>query len=722
MYTQPFRRTTRNDYKVMCLHLLLSTCFYSSHVTNVRRLVFRGKYRLVLLQLCKRAGRLGFRGTSPLRKKGRSDDALSSKNPLSSRAPSLLRYGRNHSDPIDSSDSRFGGRSTRPWTTGELAGNDSGDGATTARIGGLLQNETGQQTRARSADGVSSSPHPVNSGLRSASARLDGAVDPLDAKIDGLVGSADGVSKDSSHSVETSGANRQEEQGETLDIDGGIDGAAADEDDCGDSEFPLVFSQQMPRRVSFADEQGSSDGSGDSTEQADGQNQHRAGRGSQRRRMSSIVGSSNGYLEGDGSINGNLLNNDGRRKSDLERCRRAMEIARVAHDLLFLDTRPDGLRPITGTPMTDGKNAQGSGGLYVGLAGLRSFDLSFVGAVATDESDPRQSLGSVAGRLAASRRLSAFATTNEDESSAAEMSQYSSPNGAISSSSKAEASWITQGFLLDREPGSLVPRLPQSAGKAPAAEIGQVPPTKNDSTNSEVVDEGSVLSTSEAVASDRRTPTANGNSSEVPMSPASLANTQQAQKSATGDDAKTASLHAKERNPEMHDGRGEVCGRSQGGESTRREFDGKSGALVPEVPSGTTVMSSAATAVASLFTPKAAVLWSARDLGVDELVLSVSGDQEVTERSIVFSVVYFEVSANHVTTKGTARGSCLVENYNVCCNLFLAHVTMRHKSAKNRGVQTVQFGLWLLLSDVWYTLTNATEDMSETPECMALAN
>ena len=626
------------------------TCFLPSYFSPVTAPP-RGITRLSCLQLCKRAGRLGLRGTSPLRKKGKSGDSLSFEKPLSSRAPSLLRYSRNHFDPVDSNGPHGAGGSTRSWTTGELVENDPDDGATTAGAGGSY--EGGVQSRARSADGATLSALLVDSDLGSAAEQHpDDAVDPLHTKADGLVGSAEESGwKDASDFFGAIGADGEGKQEEKLEE---RDGAGVDDDDNDDLEFPRESSQQIPRRVSFADEQADSDGSdggGDSTEEPSGQAQHRVRRVSQRRRMSSIIGSSDGYLEGDGSINGQIVDNNGRRKSDLERCRRAMEIAKVAHDLLFLDTRPDGLRPITGTPMSDGKNAHGSGGLYVGLAGLRGFDLSFVGAAPTNSSDSSQSLGSVAARLAAHRRLSAHAAAAAAAAAAANNDESSVTEGArdtpTASASKANASWMAQGFLLDRKPGSLMPRLPRSAGRAPAAEMGQTLPKKSNSSNSGVNDEGRVdAPTSDPVGSNRTSPEANEGKRESPLSPVSRSKAQQTHTPAAAEDdsnaakaaSSTASALAKEDGDQAQDARDrrdqissgdEECGKPLKEEGTRSESEGNSTTSAPEDNSGTTVVSHAATTMASLFAPKAAVLWSARDLGVDDLVFSVAGDQEV---------------------------------------------------------------------------------------------
>lgn len=70
-----------------------------------------------------------------------------------------------------------------------------------------------------------------------------------------------------------------------------------------------------------------------------------------------------------------------RRRSTIEERRRYEdEILLAAQELLFSDTRPDGLRPITGCPMENGRVTNAHGGLYVGLAGLRSFEIPLVGA------------------------------------------------------------------------------------------------------------------------------------------------------------------------------------------------------------------------------------------------------------------------------------------------------------------------------------------------------
>ncbi|CAN0467507.1 unnamed protein product, partial [Ectocarpus sp. 12 AP-2014] len=67
-------------------------------------------------------------------------------------------------------------------------------------------------------------------------------------------------------------------------------------------------------------------------------------------------------------------------------------------------------------------------------------------------------------------------------------------------------------------------------------------------------------------------------------------------------------------------------------EDAKSENDWKSEADIQEVPPSTALVSNAANAMASLFAPKAAVLWSARDLGVKKLVVSSAGDQQALRR------------------------------------------------------------------------------------------
>lgn len=528
-----------------------------------------------------------------------------------------------------SNDARNGGEdsNTRPWTTGKINGNElsaggndrsveiSGQDGSPGEGGGLL-------CRARSADGISMSPLPMGPDLVEKQAeQSDDAIVPKDA---------DTCAADSQ-----AGGTGQPYIDGTVDIDG-----ADEKTDVEDVEFLACVPQQMPRRVSFADEQAlddsvsGSNSSVDSNGQTSGQSQQRTGWGAQRRRMSNLIGSSNGYLDSNGGTQDQLLDKDGRRKSDIERCRKAMELARAAHELLFTDTRPDGLRPITGSPMTDGRDALGSGGLYFGLAGLKGFDLSFVGALSTNQSGGGQYPRSISARLAASRRLSA-STVADDKEAAVVCPPTESP-------SKTGASWIAQGSLLDRKPGSLRPKFSRSARCSSSPETGQTSPTS-----------GGLSGTADGSTGNANTGSSPPNTAScldlhapqmpkpTPTSPTQATNSNS---NAEGvGDPSTALLHQQHDTlqtsgilygSEKDDSGCERPGESRGDtrlEDTKIEDDGKS--VASKLPDGTTAVSYVATAMASLFAPKPAVLWSAREMGVEELVFSTAGDQEVKKLS-----------------------------------------------------------------------------------------
>lgn len=526
--------------------------------------------------------------------------------------------------------------SNRPWTTGEIndkehsAGDDNDRIDDTTMPDESLGEGVGLLGRARSADSLSMSPLPMGPGLPEQQEELpDGATVPVVAN-----GQAEGGLQP------------------CIDVAIASDGADDKKNDVGDVEFPGCIPQQMPRRVSFAADYALDDSAGDSNSSVDssdqpssGQSQHGRVWGAQRRRMSSLIGNSNGYLEGNGGIYGRPFDMDGRRRSHVERCQKAIDLARAAHELLFTDTRPDGLRPITGSPMTDGRDALGSGGLYCGLAGLKGFDLSFVGALSTNHSSSGsgQYLGSISARLAASRRLSASTATDREETGSEEV--VSSP---AESSSKAGASWIAQGFLLDRKPGSLRPRLPRSARRSSSPEAPQTPPTPTrvglggaaDGTAGNAVHNSSSSgdgcgspNAASCSPKPKRKPTpsptgpakSNGNA-EGAASPSAELLEQSDTRQPPG------TLHGSETNESRLGGRGGSRGGTRR-EGVTSEGDRESDAVVSELPEGTTAVSNAATAMASLFAPKAAVLWSARDIGMEELVFSVAGDQEVKKRS-----------------------------------------------------------------------------------------
>lgn len=346
---------------------------------------------------------------------------------------------------------------------------------------------------------------------------------------------------------------------------------------------------QFVRRVSFAD-----GGGGDFfLEELDDKNRRNS------RRLSSLI--DGGYSDID-------LGHD-RRASDVERQRHAMELVRAAHELMFTDTRPDGLRPITGSPMTDGKGAGGSGGLYVGLAGLRGFDLSFLGA------GPTQGGERVPSRLSyRSAEVSAPAPTSTDD-----VRRGGSPPPA----SEVDVSWLEQGFLLGREPGSLMPTVPGDnsglekdsaasvgssagmeggCGRRPLSPSSQGPTT---STGVMVVREcGGKSSTAENKDEGtkhlpvRRNRTEGGGASGVPVS------------------REVAELN-----------RPGVAAISIASASAEMSTEGMS----------TTV--AGPTAAAALFSPQAAVLWSPANVSIDDLVLTVASrqDQEVSVSALFWA-------------------------------------------------------------------------------------
>lgn len=308
------------------------------------------------------------------------------------------------------------------------------------------------------------------------------------------------------------------------------------------------------RRVSFADESGVF-----AAGALDGMDYGKRLLG--RQHVSSAVDS--GYLEDSDRVKAEI----GKRKSDADRVRRAMELVRAAHELMFADTRPDGLRPITGTPMVEGQGAGGSGGLYVGLAGLRGFDLSFLGNV------PRQSGGE---KVAPASECLAYEDTPD--------SSNVDGDGTVPSpvpTSPLDTSWLEQGFLLDRKPGSLMPGSLQR---------------KNPSENT----------------------------SEAPILPGSAGGREEACKRLTSSlqgQASTALPLSEDSSEILDAGKGALTevGEEDGlGEEPR-------GKVASVDPLGTTAASTAVAATALLFAPKAAVLWSPENLGADDLIKSTAG-------------------------------------------------------------------------------------------------
>lgn len=612
------------------------------------------------VQICKRSTRTGLGGTSPLRSTGNTGGGSSYGGSRSgTRAPSGVPYGRKHSHATQGSDVRpkrasssydEGGES-RPWTTGYFnedeffaVGKDVGDGVGQS-TGGLLR-------RARSAENPFLSPYLAISDDQPTQAETPGDAASPTADDGSALDGGEKIENINEDNVGLFAGDEEAAGGQA-----GVEGATDDGIDEEEVELPGELPQQMPRRVSFADEQ-------DPGHLADGRNSNgqrsgrqREGWGAQRRRMSSLIGTSNGYLESDGSINGQLLDVNVRRKSDLERCQKAMEIARAAHELLFTDTRPDGLRPITGTPMADGRDIQGSGGLYVGLAGLKGFDLSFVGAISTSESGCRRTLGSVSSRLMANRRLSGSAAIvpaadNTEDGSVVDGIRPSSPN--VVPGASVDASWIPKGGLLDRQPGSLMARPPASPDAAPSPEAAKSSPAKGSSpsTMADTQHGGARLRSNGGVTGDPKA-TKNGSSCAPQQGPPpgkrSVSAPERGSSSAAGLlPADTLDIRSIGSGSDKSDGsrrkqieteeklgvnrrlgaKGET-GEATKNEDSKSENGWKSEAGIQETPASTALVSNAANAMASLFAPKAAVLWSARDLGVEKLVFSAAGDQQV---------------------------------------------------------------------------------------------
>ncbi|CAN0216423.1 unnamed protein product, partial [Ectocarpus sp. 12 AP-2014] len=628
---------------------------------------------MVTPELCKRSTRTGLGGTSPLRSTRNNGGASSFGGSRSgTRTPSSVSRSRKHSHATQGSDvclkrasfSHDEGGETRPWTTGDFNEDES------FAVGSAVDEGNGQGTggllrRARSAEDPFLSPHLANHDDLPTQAETSGEVAANPTADDGSTpDGGESIAKIDEDNVGLFAGDEKAAGGQA-----GVEGATDDGIDNEELELPGDLPQQMPRRVSFADEQDPgllADG-GNSNGQRSGR--QREGWGAQRRRMSSLIGTSNGYLESDGSINGHLFDMNERRKSDLERCQRAMEIARAAHELLFTDTRPDGLRPITGTPMADGRDIQGIGGLYVGLVGLKGFDLSFVGAIPTSESGYRRNLGSASSRLTANRRLSGSAaivgTANHTEdASVVDKSRCSSPN--VVPGASVGASWIPKGGLLDRRPGSLMARPPASPDAVPSPEAAHSSPARGSSpsTMADVQHGSARLRSSGGVTGD---PKATTNGSGCSPNAASSSAVQQgsppAKRSASAPGRRSSSAagllpadmldirsigsgsdksdgsrrkHNEVENEELGVNRrlgakGETSEATKN-EDAKSENFWKSEADIQEARPSTALVSNAANAMASLFAPKAAVLWSARDLGVEKLVVSSAGDQQALRR------------------------------------------------------------------------------------------
>lgn len=320
---------------------------------------------------------------------------------------------------------------------------------------------------------------------------------------------------------------------------------------------PPVPQQQMTRRVSFADDE-------DGTSYSFGNGGIHETNES-RMRLSSLV-----------DCNIKLGPRARRRSSNFERHQYAMELVRAAHELMFTDTRPDGLRPITGTPMMDGQGLGACRGVYVGLAGLKGFDLSFVGAAANNH----DGAGSMRG---SSSRPPGRASSSPDASNVT-IGGIDPGLRSATSASNPDATWLEQGSLLDRAPGSLIRR-------------------ERGSDDSPIGNRRGCTGSSQAAGEQ-------GHSrSDVP----------------TAGPSRPGGLPDKTGNTE---GSTQINGGYSGEtKMARREtnFGELTGMVEKETSGGDALGASMAQkAMAFVFTSKAAVLWSAANVGVDDLVLSAA--------------------------------------------------------------------------------------------------
>lgn len=181
--------------------------------------------------------------------------------------------------------------------------------------------------------------------------------------------------------------------------------------------------------MSFADEAGFSE-RGSTTDS--GENQ-------ERQSLSNLI---------DGGYHENDPDNE-RRESNGARTRQHMSaLVHAARELLFAGTRPDGLRPITGAPMGNGVSLREGGSIFVGMAGLRGFDLSFL-----ETQNDTSGTGNVSAIVPQSEVDMITATSGADQPTAAESSETLVAHEPI----PIGQAQLEQASLLDRAPGSLAP-------------------------------------------------------------------------------------------------------------------------------------------------------------------------------------------------------------------------------------------------------------------------
>ena len=502
------------------------------------------------------------RGTSPLRSKGRKQSVPNEDypRPTASRPPYRSRL---HSNIGGQDPAASWGVGKRPWTIGEFDSDSMENLAAFAKVG-----RGGSLRRVRSAQDSSR-------GLSSSDPRGD------------LEGSA-GPGRVSKNNDDDNQFNRDDDEDDDDDDDDG-DGCVG-----GGGAVSSAAPPQFVRRVSFAD------GGGDFFLEEIGNNNKR-----NNRRLSSLIDS--GYPEhydnGDNDTNS-------RRTSDVERQRHAMELVRAAHELMFTDTRPDGLRPITGSPMADGKGTGGSGGLYVGLAGLRGFDLSFLGAAPTQGVERRRP-----ARLP-------FRTTASSPANKNDGVTRDCKNGAMEGDGKigddtpapasaVDASWLEQGFLLGREPGSLMPTIPGEDNTAD----GDLAPIGSDDVGAE---EG--CGSLAPSCQDRTSAGVDKVRREGGGSLGGEEEEEEEEIEEEGEDTERHShLHRKKR-AEVAKERG-VPGTREG---TALSPAGVTAVSRATAPATTSTMGAPTAAAAALFFPQAAVLWSPANVSIDDLVLTVA--------------------------------------------------------------------------------------------------
>lgn len=485
----------------------------------------------------RKSGRPALRGTSPqrgsvARKRGTDDDAMHDTAASKWRCRNKRRGAAAGSakDIDDCTD--FGTiNQNRPWTTGEFENYGSVNdiqSTTESRMPGYLV----QPRRPRSAADVRVEPDTLTSQVITPGATRD-SVSPTMATMKKDLASALGITN--------SDFNKEELILDALQA-GGL---PVDEMEEGALAFSVPPPPAMLRRVSFADEEGCFVGDGIG----------KGGGKRQRPPLSSVI---------DGGFESDEETGTKRRGSDAGARQYAAALVKAAHELMFADTRPDGLRPITGAPLADGKSADASGGVFVGLAGLRGFDLSFA--------------GDTQNRIAHQPDLS---RPNSSDDAHEESNAVSCPDTMQCA--------LQQASLLDRAPGSLIQGEEESSRTTTGSPRGS---SRKGARNS--ASAGSTENQAHYAAR-KRPRTAPSHPATRSTVPAPDNDTSQTRNS----ERETLAV------PDI-----DIRGTVNGGAVTTTEETGAE-ATVSGVP-------------VAVFTRKPAVQWSASDIGVDELVASAN--------------------------------------------------------------------------------------------------